>query len=415
MNVAITDIRTPELSPFWYNVGANLKRNGHDVYYFDPRRYFIEYLKIHGDRETIVRFETNISEPVPEDDDSYVREFLLDHVGVDRCVLERDYANFLTALELYDIDLVVFWNEVDVGVIAAQTYDVPAVFMENGYLAKTLQIDDSGVNCNSSLADRSYDEICSMGPRWGDTADIETAIDATETLSPLERVRCMLYSPVDDTALQHTKNAVADTLTAIQRKQVRPGDDTLPDGRYLFVPFQVEADTQVLYNAPYVDSMGEFLSLVVEARDAVDEDLSIVVKEHPADIGKTNHQSLRMTNPEITWLKDYPIDEVIENAAVVMTLNSSVGFQAMAAENPVVTLGDTLYNNHPSVFHARSASEVTPALSNALAADIDPVAVDEYVTVFRENIFADGGFGGFDTTTLEQVLGYLERVGGEAA
>ena len=79
-------------------------------------------------------------------------------------------------------------------------------------------------------------------------------------------------------------------------------------------------------------------------------DINFVIKEHPSYrrsvIGKvTPHANIHFAN-------GHPTPELIANADAVVTLNSTVGIEALVLEKKVITLGLAAYNIEGLVLHS---------------------------------------------------------------
>lgn len=394
----------PPVRELWINVARSLEAGGHDVYVLGPSPAFEALLDREGLGHVAVPFDLDGRLSVPEADRREdVVDFNREVLGKSLADLERRCYNARERYEDLDVDVAVFWNDVDVEHLVARDAGVQTVFLENGYLPETLQIDTEGVNRNASYADDTDEEILAATPLWRPERDVGTDVEAVEPLDLPTRVRALVRTRGDRGNFRWT---VADELekrvASLRRRFVDQDDVTLPED-YVFVPLQVHDDTQIRYNSPYVDDMHEFVSLVVTAVREVDESIPIVVKEHPADLGRVDYADLRERYSDVTWLRQFPIDPVVAGAEVVVTVNSSVGMQALTRYVPVVTVGDSFYDGNPFVEHPRSPDDVAAAVATSLSKELDEAAVDEYVAAFRENVFVDGGLGAVRPRTLRQV------------
>ena len=101
---------------------------------------------------------------------------------------------------------------------------------------------------------------------------------------------------------------------------------------------------------------------------------------------------------------------MVQRAQAVVTINSSVGFQALSEHVPVVTLGESFYDNNPFVEHPTAPDGVPDAVERVLDRELDPQSVDTYVDVFAENVFASGGIGDVRSVTVRQVCSAIHNV-----
>lgn len=224
-----------------------------------------------------------------------------------------------------DPDLVVVYNGslYPEAVLASVSKPHRRVFVEAGFFPKTLQIDPNGLNAANSV------------PR---TAEF------------------YMNSETD-----FTENGLPATVNNRKSKTEYDGQVNLKPG-YVFVPFQVPSDMQVTVHSRWIRDMEMFLDAVLEAADRNPED-TFVIKEHPSF--KRSVKGLREPHPRVVFANDNITSELIQNARAVLTLNSTVGIEALLFDRPVITLGDACYNIDGLVFHAESPESLDEALRSS--------------------------------------------------
>lgn len=411
MNVAMGQVGPP-VRELWVNVARSLEVSGHEAYFLGPSPAFEALLEREGLGHAAVPFDLDGRLSVPEaerreDVIDFNREIHAKSVSE----LERRCYNASEHYADLDVDVAVFWNDIDVEHLVARDAGVETVFLENGYLPETLQIDSQGVNRNASYADWTHEEVLDAAPLWRPEHDVEARAETVEPLDFSTQVRALLRTRGHRGNFRWTvATELKKQFASIRRRFVDEDHVTLPE-EYVFVPLQVHDDTQIRYNSPYVEDMHELVSLVVAAVRQVDESNTIVVKEHPQDLGRVDYGDLQEQYSDVTWLRRFPIDQVVAGAEVVVTVNSSVGMQALTQYVPVVAVGESFYDGNPFVEHPQSSDEVVAAIGTSLSKDLDEAAVDEYVEAFRENVFVDGGLGSVQPRTLQQVGSAILNVG----
>lgn len=147
----------------------------------------------------------------------------------------------------------------------------------------------------------------------------------------------------------------------VQRAPKRQGGErgALPE-KYIFVPFQVPSDMQILEHSPWIKDMRHFHGIVVSLAEALPH-LHFVIKEHPSF-------PLSLTGT----VKDHPrisfanLDEtrgLIERSDGVITVNSTVGMESLLLGKRVITLGNAPYNLDGLVLPCGSVEEIAVALN----------------------------------------------------
>src|SRR5262249_52984485 len=139
-----------------------------------------------------------------------------------------------------------------------------------------------------------------------------------------------------------------------QKKDIKPV--VLPK-KYIFCPFQVALDSQVLVYSPWIMNMHNFYELISKVSESLDEkDLFFVIKEHPSC--KMDYSDLKSQNNErIIFANANSTQELIENAEMIITLNSTVGIESLIYNKKVITLGQAFYSGFGLAKNANSAEE----------------------------------------------------------
>lgn len=237
-------------------------------------------------------------------------------------------AKYLYLLSKEKPEKIVIWNgkklpnqTVD---IVAKHLNIPVYYFENGLLPNTTSLDPNGVNQAASL------------PKSPD-----------------------FYN-------QFKTNKIAESLPDIiarkpHKKRLLGKEIALPK-RYIFVPFQVPHDTQIVQYSPWVKSMEHFLSEVISALTTInDEQLVIVVKEHPS--WHKHYHHLYQCHPSVVFANNNETKQLIANAEAVVTVNSTVGLEALQMDTKVITLGEACYNIEGLCLQAKNASQLSSALN----------------------------------------------------
>ncbi|MFP4181712.1 MAG: capsular biosynthesis protein [Thiohalospira sp.] len=115
---------------------------------------------------------------------------------------------------------------------------------------------------------------------------------------------------------------------------------------YIFVPFQVRLDSQILMYSPWIRDMRHLFRVMVKAWQAALAPLGVelVFKQHPSC--REDYADLREragSLPGVHFANGNTTEELIQGAAGVVTVNSSVGLEALLLGRPVLTLGEALY------------------------------------------------------------------------
>jgi capsular polysaccharide export protein len=111
---------------------------------------------------------------------------------------------------------------------------------------------------------------------------------------------------------------------------------------YIFVPFQVGYDSQIIYFSDIKD-MRELFFLIKDIAEKLK--INFVFKEHPSD--KTNDYSdlhkIAQNSKYITFANKIDTEELIKKSSSVITINSSVGIESLIFHKKVYILGESFY------------------------------------------------------------------------
>ncbi|MEX8496174.1 capsule biosynthesis protein [Sphaerotilus sp.] len=121
--------------------------------------------------------------------------------------------------------------------------------------------------------------------------------------------------------------------------------------RWFLVPLQVQSDSQVTHHSLF-PSIEAFISDVMTsfAAHAPDE-VGLVIKHHPMDRAYSDYrhhirkeaQRLNLRH-RVVYLHDQHLPTLLDHTRGVITINSTVGLQALHHGAPVITLGESVYS-----------------------------------------------------------------------
>lgn len=252
-------------------------------------------------------------------------------------LIRRISANFLFLkyfryLENNHSEYVAVWNgnklRQAILVQAAKCLNRQCAFFENGLLPNTTTLDFQGVNALNSL------------PRHREFYE-QLQFDEGDALP----TKLVTRPPETD-------------------KEVLQGVSELPQ-RFIFVPFQVNTDSQITMHSPWIRNMTHLFEEVSSAqRHLHDQEISIVFKEHPSDAQGYRHLHDRVKQSDrLMFAHDFSTQELIEKSEAVITINSTVGFEALLLGKKVIVLGDAFYGFDGLALHANNGQELVNALN----------------------------------------------------
>ena len=282
-----------------------------------------------------LRFFTGTYDGLPELVNDHIREKKNSRKGRGKSalywklftILKRTEAQLLAsvykqALARSQSRVLVLWNGLKfrqrIVASAARSLGVNTIVMENGLLPGMTTIDPAGVNyLNSVPREGAY--FASYSGQW--VAELP---------------------PLPD----------------------RPDD--IPDS-YIFIPFQVNTDSQVVMFSPWIKDMFALTEALLVAERALGEKMPFVIlKTHPAcdqDYSEL-HEHLARTSRKILLRSHGDTQAFIRHANAVATINSTVGIEAIIANVRTIVFGQAFYNIPGLTMCATNQQELQQALTS---------------------------------------------------
>ncbi len=202
-------------------------------------------------------------------------------------------------------DFIILWNgkKFHQAIVAevAKVLEKRVVYFENGLLPDTTQMDFQGVNFSNSVPrDR----------RFYENLYFDSRCQLPEKLFPRKSVYRYIHTT-----------------------------DSLPE-KYIFVPFQVVYDTQIIQHSPWISDMYDLYHILEEVSQKLK--IFFVIKQHPSD-RVASYDDLSAKSRFILF-SDEPTQTLIEKAEAVVTINSTVGIEALLFHKKVIVLGEAFYS-----------------------------------------------------------------------
>lgn len=227
------------------------------------------------------------------------------------------YVSYRDQLACNHIEQLVIWNGLKfrqrIATIAAKDLEIPCYYIERGAFPETTTLDSKGINyLNSVPRDPSY------------------------------------YMNRD------IKNS--SVILSCNKKKA----DFLPEN-YIFVPFQVNIDSQITMFSPWLDNMFSLVESLLEIERILGDSMpNIVLKSHPscAQSYQNLFDKIRMMSNKICVVNNVETCVLIRDSKAVVTINSSVGMEALLMRKKVIVLGKAFYNIKGITLSASSLKEL---------------------------------------------------------
>jgi capsular polysaccharide export protein len=168
--------------------------------------------------------------------------------------------------------------------------------------------------------------------------------------------------------------------------------------RYIFVPLQVNTDTQILIHSDFKD-MQEFITKVENDFYSIDSDIGLVFKIHPMEKGIVEYKF-----DSRSIIVDSDTNELVKNSECVVTINSTVGFEAIREYKKVLVLGEAFFKID-GIAICSSKDSFKGDIQNVLndLIELDNEAIESFVRYLKYEYQVNGNLFNWDDETLEEI------------
>ncbi len=246
------------------------------------------------------------------------------------------YCEYKKIIEKYNPKLIGIWNGIKYPQFIINEFNVKKIYFENGFLPNTTQADCKGVNAlNSVPRDKKFYET-----------------------------------------LEYYKKPLPKELIPRAPVKKLEGNELDLNRKYIFIPFQVNYDSQIIYFSPWIKSMQQFFEIINSIANEFDFDF--IFKAHPSD-RVTSYENLIKKAQKNVHFATNPTRELIKNAEAIVTINSSAGIESLLFNKKVITLGEAFYNIDGIVKHADNTQELTKILKSLDSWEIDEKLIKNFL------------------------------------
>lgn len=310
------------------------------------------------------------------------------------------------------VDAILVWNGSNLrGALAihlARQRRLPVLFAEHGYLPGTTQIDLRGVNYNASVSRLAQRGLAQLPPDPRLDAALDEDISRYKSGTPMRDAN--RKPPAEQRRNPLTRIAGDLALWAEKRLLPRVNNLSVPAAnagplpqRYVLLPFQVRKDSQLILHSPlYGNDMEALVRELDAALERIDPALRVVAKFHPHEMPgvQRRYRELPRRYPRVHFCSGTPMQKLLAGAEAVVTVNSTVGFEALLYDKPVLALGRNFYTVPGIVDCLARREELEPALRATLAATPDTARRRAFLRYVREHFLARGSYNDFSGRSL---------------
>lgn len=185
----------------------------------------------------------------------------------------------------------------------------------------------------------------------------------------------------------------------------------LPE-QYIFIPFQVNTDSQVILFSPWLRDMFALTDALLQAEQSLGERMPhIIMKTHPA-CDQDYHglaRQLEQRSKKIRLLLQGDTQALIHHAAGVATINSTVGIEAIIANINTLVLGQAFYNIPGLTLSAANEQQLTQKLPELMDFHPNPTIRQGLLHYLQSSYQIPGRWQEADDSHLQATCQHLLR------
>ena len=230
--------------------------------------------------------------------------------------------------------IAVIWNGMknDQGVYsaAAKKEKIPTIYLELAPLADCLAIDRKGVNYKNALP-RNINFYYEWASKNNDAPNT-----SWKTIGESLKARSV------------------EQLVGLKQD---PINDQLKEDQFIFFPMQLFDDSQLTVFGGWASTKEVLFATLKQLSEILPDGWHLRVKEHPSARKSFIDPSQLSSDKLVLDTVSNSLD-LVKFSKVVLTINSSIGFESMLLEKPVVTLGKSFYGFSDLTIQAHNITDL---------------------------------------------------------
>jgi capsule polysaccharide modification protein KpsS len=155
--------------------------------------------------------------------------------------------------------------------------------------------------------------------------------------------------------------------------------------------------------------MNELCTVVCDAVNKFSKknsrDLQVAFKLHPADAHLELNEIYKTikANKAAVFISKGDTKELIKSSQLVITINSTVGIEALMEIKPVVTLGHAFYNIDGIASHCDDFDKLDEVINNAINEGADKNLIEKFLYYLRFDYFKEIHWRNPDKKSLKRL------------
>lgn len=176
--------------------------------------------------------------------------------------------------------------------------------------------------------------------------------------------------------------------------------------KFAYYPLHTDPEVATMRYAPYHTNQQEIIRAIAHALPI---NMKLYIKEHPSMFGYRPRRYYEeiLKIPNVCLISpNVPSGELSRNAAITLTITSTAGWESLLQKKPVVTFGNTFYNDIPGVKFCRSFDELPYIIKEQLEKwkSDDALLIDYASALLEDSVDVDFSQMWNEATPFEVVV-----------
>lgn len=286
--------------------------------------------------------------------------------------------------------------------------NIKTLYFENWYFNNTLQIDTKWQNKMSTIYNLNHNEIINY-KRNIKTYNLKEINIQDFNLNNHEKYKIILN--VKKT-LKSIYNFIKIKILENYRNKIikKEKNKTLEKWNYVFIPFQVHDDSQIILYSEIIKKMDDILNYFYSDIKEILPGYKIIVKEHPMDIWRINYTYLKNKYSDIIWIKWWNLEDIIDKSEYIVVTNSSVWLQCLEKWKKVLLLWNAFYENNPFIEKINNKDNFKEKLIKLKNKQLNKNEISNYILKFKNEIFFEWSIKKLNKEWLKRILNFIIQI-----
>ena len=170
--------------------------------------------------------------------------------------------------------------------------------------------------------------------------------------------------------------------------------------KIIYMPLQVDEDAVIVDKklSPWINSMQQFIDVVLQAFKSITDDYVLIIKKHPygSTVSVPDQDNVYYLDNEVN------ANSLVQASDCLISVNSGSGTEALVFHKKIISLGKSFYSDKGINWEAHSPEELRRLLKNISNFTVEPNRIDRFLYEFIYNRI-------FDFTDIKDCIFWLEN------